>query len=53
MMILIITTTMRIIEVNPEAIDLIDAKILDNFSGRNSCGRGQRSQKFIPRPISE
>ena len=32
MMILIITTTMRITEVNPEAIDLIEAKILDNFS---------------------
>ena len=32
MMILIITTTMRIIEVNPEAIDLIEAKILDDFS---------------------
>ena len=31
-MILIITTTMRIIEVNPEAVDLIEAKILDNFS---------------------
>ena len=32
MMILIITTTMRIIEVNPEAVDLIEGKILDNFS---------------------
>ena len=32
MMILVITTTMRIIEVNPEAVDLIDAKILDDFS---------------------
>ena len=32
MMILIIITTMRIIEVNPEAVDLMEAKILDNFS---------------------
>ena len=32
MMILIITTTMRIIRVNPEAVDLIEAKILDDFS---------------------
>ena len=32
MMILIIITTMRIIEVNPEAVDLIEAKILDDFS---------------------
>ena len=32
MMILIITTKMRIIEVNPEAIDIIKANILDNFS---------------------
>ena len=32
MMILIIITTMRIIEVNPDAIDLIEAKILDDFS---------------------
>ena len=32
MMILVITSTIRIIEVNPEAIDLIEAKILDNFS---------------------
>ena len=32
MMILMITTTMRIIEVNPHAIDLIEAKILDDFS---------------------
>ena len=31
MMILIITTTMKIIEVNPEAIDLIEAKILDDL----------------------
>ena len=30
-MMLIITTTMRIIEVNPEAIELIEAKILDDF----------------------
>ena len=29
---LITTTTMRIIEVNPEAVDLIQAKILDDFS---------------------
>ena len=28
----IITTTMRITEVNPEAIDPIEAKLLDNFS---------------------
>ena len=32
MKILIITTTMRITEVNPEAIDLIEANILDDFS---------------------
>ena len=32
MMILIITTIMRIIEVNPEAVDLIESKILDDFS---------------------
>ena len=37
MMILIITTTMRIIEVNPEAIDLIEAKILDDFSEVKIC----------------
>ena len=29
---LIITTTMRIIQVNPEAVDLIEANILDDFS---------------------
>ena len=32
MKILIITTTMRITEVNPEAVDPIEAKMLDNFS---------------------
>ena len=32
LMILIITTRMKIIEVNPEALDLIEAKILDLFS---------------------
>ena len=32
MQILIITTTMRITEINPEAIDLIEANILDNSS---------------------
>ena len=32
MMILIITITMRITEVNPEAVDLIEAKILVDFS---------------------
>ena len=32
MKILIITTTMRITEVNPEAIDLIEANVLDDFS---------------------
>ena len=32
MKILIITTTMRIIKVNPEAIDLIEVNILDDFS---------------------
>ena len=32
MKILIITTTMRITEVNPETIDLIEVNILDNFS---------------------
>ena len=31
-MILIITSTMRITEINPEAIDLIEANILDDFS---------------------
>ena len=33
---------MRITEVNPEAIDLIEANILDDFSGQNSCGKGQQ-----------
>ena len=37
MMILIIITTVRIIEVNPEAIDLIEAKILDDFSEVKIC----------------
>ena len=37
MMILIIMSTMRIIEVNPEAIDLTEAKILVNFSEINIC----------------
>ena len=32
MMILIITTTMIIVEVNQETLDLIETKILDNFS---------------------
>ena len=32
MKILITTTTMRITEVNPEAVDLIEANILDKFS---------------------
>ena len=32
MKILIITTTLRITEVNPETIDLIEANILDDFS---------------------
>ena len=32
MRILIITTTMRITEVNPEAVDIIEANILDDFS---------------------
>ena len=36
-MILIITTTMRIIEVNPEAIDLIEAQILVDFSEVKIC----------------
>ena len=31
MKISIITTTMRITEVNPEAIDLIEANMLDDF----------------------
>ena len=37
MMILIIIITMRIIEVNPEAIDLIEANILDDFSEVKTC----------------
>ena len=37
MKILIITTTMEIIEVNPEAIDLTEAKILDDFSEVKIC----------------
>ena len=37
MKILIITTTMRITEVNPEAIDLIEASIWDNFSEVKTC----------------
>ena len=37
MKILIITTTMRITEVNPEAIDLIEANILDDFSEVKIC----------------
>ena len=37
MMILIITTTMRIIEINLEAVDLIEAKILDDFSEVKIC----------------
>ena len=37
MKILIITTTMRIIEVNQEAIDLTEAKILDDFSEVKIC----------------
>ena len=35
MMILIISITMRIIEVNPEAVDLTEVKILDDFSEVN------------------
>ena len=37
MMMLIITTTMRIIEVSPEAIDLTEAKILGDFSEVKIC----------------
>ena len=37
MMILITTTTLRIIEVNPEAIDLIEANIQDDFSEVKIC----------------
>ena len=37
MMILIITITMRIIEVNPEAIDLTEAKLQVNFSEVKIC----------------
>ena len=37
MMILIITITMRITEVNPEAVDLTEAKILINFSEVKIC----------------
>ena len=37
MMILIIITTLRIVEVSPEAVDLIEAKILDNFSEVKIC----------------
>ena len=35
---------MRIIEVNPEAVDLTEANILDDYSGQNLCGRGQHTQ---------
>ena len=45
MMKLIITTTVRIIEVNLEDVDLTEAKIQVNFlRGQNSCGRGQCNQ---------
>ena len=37
MMILVITITMRILEVNPEAIDLTEAKIQVNFSEVKIC----------------
>ena len=37
MKILIITTTMRITEVNPEAVYLIEANILDDFSEVKIC----------------
>ena len=45
MMILIVTTTMRIIEVNLEDIDPTEAKIqVDFFRGQNLGGRGQCNQ---------
>ena len=37
MMISIFTITMRIIEVNPEVVDLTEAKILDDFSEVKIC----------------
>ena len=41
----IITITMRIKEVNLEAIDPIEAKLLGNFfRGQYSCSRGQHNQ---------
>ena len=45
MMILIITITMRITEVNPEAVDLIEAKILVNFSEVKICVVGVNAVK--------
>ena len=53
MMILIITITMRIIEVNPEVIDPIEAKILVDFSEVKICMVEVKQSKPIPRPISE
>ena len=40
----IITTTMRITEVNLEAVDPKDHTTGQFFKGHNSCGRGQCNQ---------
>ena len=42
---------MRIIEVNPEAIDLIEANILDDFSEVKIHVVEAKALKPIPRPI--
>ena len=49
----IITTTMRITEVNPEAIDLIEANILDDSSEVKILMVEATYPKSIPRSISK
>ena len=53
MIILIIITTMKIIEVILEDIDLTEAKIQVNFSEVKICVLRSMQSKFIPRPISK
>ena len=53
MMILIITTTMRIVEVNIEDVDLTEAKIHVDFSEVKIHGAEVNAIKFISKPISE
>ena len=50
---LIITITMRITEVNPEAVDIIEAKILADFSEVKIHVVEANTVKPVPRPISE